>query len=30
MAIVINGNGIDIGNNPISNINLQNDVEGKE
>ena len=27
MAIVINGNGIDMGNSPISNVDIQNDVD---
>lgn len=27
MAIIISGNGIDMGNNPVSNVNIQNDVD---
>lgn len=30
MTIVINGNGIDMGNSPISNVDIQNDVDVSE
>ena len=30
MAIVINGNGIDMGNSPMSNVDIQNDVDVSE
>ena len=30
MVIVINGNGIDMGGNTVSNVNIQNNVNGKE